>query len=401
MNNNKFVIFQITPASYGGIGRLTEDIFKNLSDDKYEKHIAFARGHRRNADIDYQFGKKKDVFYHALLTRLTDRIGCFSKNATYQLVDYMKSCHVDLVHLHNLHGYYINLKILFDALKDLDVPVVWTLHDCWSFTGHCTYFSFIGCDRWKTCCYDCPQKNCYPQTFVDNSRKNYLFKKSVFCSLEKLTIVTPSEWLKELVKESFLGKLDVLCFNNGINIDVFRVKENIEYTIPTQKKIVLGLASSFGERKGFTDFIELSKLLPDDFQIVMVGVTSKQLEKLPSNIIGITHTENVEQLVDIYNSAFLFLNLTYEDNFPTTNIEAMACGTSVLTYKTGGSVESLSEKTGYIVPQHDLKDVVSIIKTHKKTQDSIYACRKRAEIFSRENAFMKYEKLYNKLLCGQ
>ena len=401
MRNNKYVIFQITPASTGGIGRLTRDISDILPKEMFEMHIAYAGGKIIEQGRDFMFGTKYDVMYHGLMTRLTDKMGMYSKSATKQLLDYMEESKVDLVHLHNLHGYYINIPMLFEYLAQKNIPVIWTLHECWAMTGHCTHFSYVGCDKWKSHCSKCPQTSSYPKAYVDNSQFNHNMKRKYFTMLRDLTVVTPSEWLRDLVRQSYLAKYNSYCFHNGIDLSTFRMKSPEEIVKLTDKKVILGLASTFNDRKGFSDFISLSRILPEEYQIVMVGIKPYQLNKLPKNIIGITHTENVEQLVDIYNQAYLFLNLTYEDNFPTTNLEAQACGTSVLTYRTGGSVESVTQDTGYIVEQGDLENVRKIVLQHSKTEDTIKACVINAKEYDRKLTFQKYVNLYKKKLLLQ
>ena len=400
MKNGKFVVFQIITKSFDGQGRLTHDLLRAFPEDKFDCHVAYTRGALIDEKHDFRFGNRWEVYIHGVMTRLTDRQGFYSKSATRQLIDYMDSQGVDLVHLHQLHGYYLHLPTLFGWLKERKLPVVWMQHDCWNFTGHCVHFSAIGCNKWKDGCHHCPIHKDYPASIADRSAKNYIDKRQLFTSLPHVTIVTPSQWLKDFAEESFLGVYSVTCINNGINLKVFRHKQpqDISFHLPQGKKVVLGLAAKFIPSKGYDDFIRLRKILPEDYLIVMVGVSTKQIRELPNGIMGIENTSNVEQLVDIYNQAHLFLNLTYDDNFPTTNLESLACGTSVLTYRTGGSPESITDATGYVVEQGDIEHVRDIVLAHTKNETTIKACVAHAQQFDRDTIYGQYLELYRQML---
>jgi glycosyltransferase involved in cell wall biosynthesis len=287
---------------------------------------------------------------HGLQTRIFDNHGMASKIATKKLIKQIKQINPNIIHLHNIHGYYLNYAILFEYLNELNIPIVWTLHDCWSITGHCTYFSFVGCNKWKSECYSCPQKKSYPTSwFIDRSKENFRLKKKHFTSLSNMTIVPVSNWLSDLIKESYLHKYPIRTIHNGIDLSVFKPSDSEKfksmYNIQN-KFILLGVANKWELRKGLKDFVELSNLLDSDYKIVLVGLSRKQIEQLPDNILGIERTESVEGLAEIYSAGDVFLNPTYEDNFPTTNLEALACGTPVITYETGGSPEAIDESTG-------------------------------------------------------
>jgi glycosyltransferase involved in cell wall biosynthesis len=283
--------------------------------------------------------------------------------------------------------------------------VVWTLHDCWPFTGHCSHFEYAGCDRWKTHCHHCPRKTGYPASFfLDNSFRNFDRKKELFTGLEKLTLVVPSQWLARQLKESFLKEYPVQLIYNGIDLDVFRpvppTEESLS-SLPAGKKILLGVASVWGPRKGLKDFVELSRLLPADYHIVLVGLKKSQEKGLPPNITGIERTENREQLAGLYSRSDVFVNPTWVDNFPSTNIEALACGTPVVTYRTGGSPEALDEETGRVVEKGNvpaLRDAVLSMAGREKEGLSA-RCRVRAEkFFNRKERYLDYLDLYSRVL---
>lgn len=398
------VIVQIASASTGGIGRLTRDISDVLNQKGISNYIAYGRGEIFDSERDYMFGSRTEILMHGALTRLTDKTGLYSKNGTLQLLKFLDRVKPNIIQLHNLHGYYLNYEILFQYIKRHNITTVWTLHDCWAYTGHCTHYTFVHCDQWKSQCYRCTQQRRYPTCwFKGNVKENYERKKRAFTGVEKLTLVTPSKWLADQTKYSFLKGYETKVINNGIDLKLFRVKGKTDiskYHIP-DKKIVLGLASTWGDRKGESDFIRLAAMLPPEYVVVMVGLSSQKIKKLPSNVIGIEHTENVEDLVDIYNTAEIFLNLTYEDNFPTTNLEAMACGTSVLTYRTGGSPESITKESGYVVPVGDVQAVRDIVVAHRKNHQTILACRENALKYDKNDRFNEYVELYTHLKSKQ
>ena len=327
-------------------GRICTDIAEELEKQGHDVKIAYGR---ETVPEKYQkyavrIGTDLDVKLHGIKTRLFDRHGFGSKRATKKFIKWVEEYDPDVIHLHNLHGYYINIKILFDYLKKANKKVVWTLHDCWAFTGHCTYFDYSKCEKWKLQCKKCPSKKDYPcSVALDSSCRNYGIKKKIFTGLYDMTIVTPSEWLKGLVQQSFISEYKVVCIHNGIDLNVFQsAQSNFKQTFNIEnKKIVLAVSSIWERRKGLSDVIELAQLLPNEYQVVIVGVDEIQKEQLPANIIGITRTNNAKELAEIYSAADVFVNLTYEDNYPTVNLEALACGTPVITYKTGGSVESV------------------------------------------------------------
>lgn len=251
---------------------------------------------------------------------------------------------------------------MFDYIKSANKKVVWTLHDCWAFTGHCAYFDMAKCDKWKTGCGKCPNLKKYPNSwFFDRSSSLYKTKKAVFSGVKDMTIVCPSQWLAELVKQSYLSDYPIKVINNGINLEDFKIIDNhtFDNVVDRSKKIILGVASPFGERKGYSNYISLSKIIDKEkYQIVMCGVNEEQVKELESyDIVGITRTDSKQKLAELYSLAYCFVNMTFEDNFPTVNIEALACGLPIITYNTGGSVEVITEDNGIVVEQGDIEAV--------------------------------------------
>ena len=389
-------------ANWGSTGKIAEEIGKIAINNGWDSYIAYGRGNPVSASKLIPIGTKLNMYMHGVESRLFDNHGLSSKNATRKLISEIERINPDIIHLHNIHGYFINYEILFDYLSQANVPVVWTLHDCWSFTGHCAYFDLAGCDAWKTGCIDCKHKSLYPKSLLlSNSADNYSRKKQSFTSLNKLTLVPVSQWLSELLSESFLSQVDKKTIHNGIDTQIF---------YPCKQKsgvggrfMVLGVASVWEERKGLKDFVALREKLPmEQFEIVLIGLNDEQIKFLPSGIRGISRTNSVSELAEYYSAADVFVNPTWEDNFPTTNLEALACGTPVVTYRTGGSVEAVDAVTGRIVEKGDVQTLSECIKElcHSNDKEKVSTlCRERAErLYNKNDKFKEYMDLYKCLL---
>lgn len=350
-------------------GRICTDLANSLTSEGNEVKIAYGRENvpEQYAKYAVRIGNDTDIKIHGICTRLFDNHGFASEKATEEFLKWADGYNPDMLWLHNIHGYYINIEMLFDWIKSRpDMQVRWTLHDCWAFTGHCTYFTMAKCDRWKDHCHDCPQKTGYPASYLfDRSYKNFEIKKKLFTGVENMTIITPSKWLADLVKQSFLGEYPVQVIYNTIDTSVFKpTPSNFREKYGLEgKKIILGVASIWDERKGLPDFVKLSSMIDDSYAIVLVGVDQKQAEGLPQNITVIPRTNSVAQLAEIYTASDVFFNPTYEDNYPTVNLEAVACGTYVITYNTGGSPESAGEGAG-VVDAGDIDAAFELIKNH-------------------------------------
>ena len=382
----------------GSTGRIAEEIGNVLIDHGHESFIAHGSyaAHKGKKTLSksklIKIGTEFDAYYHGIYTLLTDKHGLASVKATRKLVKKINYINPDVIGLHNIHGYYINYEILFEFIKRNKIPVLWTFHDCWPFTGHCAYYDGVDCKKWKTHCNNCPLSNFYPKSFKDRSFYNFIDKKKSFKGVDQLKIITPSHWLAKEVKASFLKDYPVEVIHNGINLNIFRPEVQ---NFKSDEKIVLGVASIWDRRKGLKDFISLRSYLPESYNIVLIGLNEKQIKALPEGITGISRTENIEALVQWYNQATVFVNPTYIDNFPTTNIEALACGTPVISYNTGGSPEAFDGKTGMVVEKGNVKQLSECIKTTIKDKSVIANCRNRAEaMFDSKKRFLDYLKLY-------
>lgn len=390
-------------ANWGSTGRIAEDIGLLAISQGWDSYIAYGRGIPVSHSNLLRIGNDWDMRLHAVQSRLLDNHGLASKNVTRQFLKQVEEIKPDIIHLHNIHGYYLNYPILFDFLSCMEIPVVWTLHDCWLYTGHCAYYSAIKCYRWKNSCYDCPQRKSYPTSLlVERSEKNFQAKKSAFTSLRNLTLIPVSNWLADDVRQSFLNNYRMKVIHNGIDVHTF-TPHNIQKSVLKleYKFLIIGVASVWSARKGLEDFMRLRKMLSDDYQIVLLGLTDKQIKALPRGIIGINRTNSLEELADYYSVADVFVNPTWEDNFPTTNIEALACGTPVITYRTGGSVEAVSQGTGMIVEQGDLEGLSNAVQYICKKGKETYknTCRERAvKYFNKNDRYQEYFDLYNQLL---
>ena len=379
-------------------GKFVEAFSRFLLTKGHESTIAYGRKAINSSNKLIKIGGLNDVLLHGAHSYFFDRHGFGYAKSTTAFLKKIDEIKPDVICLYNLHGYYIHIELLFEKLQQLDIPVIWTQFDCWAFTGHCAYYDISGCDKWKTLCEKCPSSFEYPRSLIlDQSKRNYVDKKLIFNSLKKLHIIVHSAWLVGEIKESFLNKLPVYHIFNGLDLSIFRVTGDKEKA-PT---IVLGVASIWNARKGLADLIQLATLLPEGFQMVIVGLSRKQKKYLPENIIGIERTEHISDLVNWYNKASVFVNPTYEDNFPTTNLEALACGTPVVTYDTGGSAEAIDDQTGIVIPVGKVdvmaKAVMSLSSQNpKKIQ---IACRERAEqFFNQENRFEDYYKLIKSII---
>ena len=393
-------LVQINTVFYASTGRIMADIQKYAESQGYDTISFVGRGPTSKDIKGKVFGNPISFWSHVILTTVFDAQGYGSYFATKKLIRWLREENPDIIHLHNLHGYYLQIPTLCRYLKDeYKGKVFWTFHDCWPVTGHCAHFISANCNQWKIECRRCPKKREYPISFFfDGSKRNYRMKKKWFQNIPNLTIITPSEWIKNIVAESFLKCKRIEVVYNGIDLRVFKYAKDIElwnkYNIPGERKIILGVSSIWNRSKGLDDFLELAKELSEDYHIVMVGLSKGQIGKLPKNVTGIEKTSDIGELVRIYSNADVFLNPSIEESFSLVTVEAMACGTPVIVLDTSAVKELVDEKSGLVLKQHQPQDyikAIQLIMDQKLQTDDI---RARAEKFDKDRQVARIIELY-------
>lgn len=348
------VLFINTVFGRGSTGRIITELGNSVEGIGGEYKVAYGRG--CSSDIhSVKIGSKRDVIFHAAVSRITDRAGFYSSFATLKLIEYIKSYQPDIIHLHNLHGYYLNIQKLFNFLKnEFKGKIIWTFHDCWAFTGHCSHYTSVRCIKWQTGCYACPQKKKYPTSwFVDSSKKNYLDKKNLFTGLKNMSIVTVSDWLKNETKQSFFNEYEIKRIYNGVDYKKFRPinsdkrKQNCFYN----KRIILSVSDGWSESKGLNRILDVAEVAPADWVFLVVGLNGEQIKKLPSNIIGMERTGDQQELIELYSLADVFFNPSIEETFGLVTAEAMACGTPAVVLDSTACPELIRNSTcGSVIP---------------------------------------------------
>lgn len=387
----------------GSTGKIAEQIGELAIARGWKSYIVSGRQTNTSKSHSIRINNRLELLWHIFFNHFADMDGLCSYFATKRLVKKLKKISPDIVHLHVIHESYINYPVLFKYLKEANIPVVWTFHDCWALTGHCPYFDYIGCDKWKTECHNCPcPKNLKKLELFIRARSNHQLKKQYFASLNKLTIVPVSDWLEGLVRQSFLSSKNICTIKNGIDLDVFKPRTScLRDTLSIGKKfVILGVANEWGSRKGYGDFVEIASRCPE-WIFIMIGNRDGLSDKLPQNIITIPFTSGQIELSEYYSISNVFLNTTYEDTYPTVNLESIACGTPVLTYRTGGSPESITKETGVVIKQGDIIGAIEALKNIEKIGKDDYSvkCRKYAEDnFSNKEKFHQYIELYKEIL---
>ena len=379
----------------GSTGKICVGISELLTDAHIENYILYSS--RTNG---YPLGIPcSDDLYikaQAFKAKLAGNYGFQSRKATQIMVSELERIHPDIVHLHNIHSHDCHIGMLFDYFKKKHTKLIWTFHDCWAFTGYCPHFTMVKCDKWKIECKRCVQRREYTWIF-DRSRELFEKKKEFLQGLD-LTIVTPSQWLADLVCQSFLKGYPVKVINNGIDLSVFRPIESSfrKQNGLNNKKIVLGVSFEWGQRKGLDVFVDLAQRLPDDYQIVLVGTEEKTDKFLPAGIFSIHRTQDQNELAAIYSAADVFVNPTREDNYPTVNLEAIACGTPVITFDTGGCRETVPDGCGIILGDCSTDELTNAIKkVESERQQFKSACIRARERLSDK---LRYEEVIE-LLC--
>lgn len=386
-------LFQLNvTANWGSTGKIAEGIGLAAMRRGWESTIAYGRYMNSSQSNLIRVGNKFDVYVHYARNRFFDGEGLGSSKATRKLIRQIDELSPDILHLHNIHDHWLNYPLLFDYLATIDTPVVWTFHDCWAFTGGCAHFENADCYKWKDmACAACPLKH-------KSAKKNIATRFEAFSKIGcRFHIVTVSNWLAKYASESIFGQMgaNIAVINNGIDIN------NVFHPGDNKDMMILGVSNVWPEYKGLRDFVKLREILPDDICITLVGLNKKQIESLPQRIIGISRTNSANELADLYRRAAVFVNPTYNDSFPTVNLEALACGTPVITYRTGGSPEAIDKQTGIVVEKGDFAGLADAIMNiiNNPEQYSSHNCRERAVYhFNKDIQFNKYIDLYEKIL---
>ena len=395
------ILYINTVFGNGSTGKIICDTARLLLENGHTVKVVYGVNSNHQA-VPYEtvcVQPKAEYYFHNALSRITDHAGQYSVRATRRLIYEVEKFQPDIIHLHTLHGYYVNYRILFEYLRQAGIAVVWTHHDCWAFTGHCTHYSQIGCTQWQTQCEKCRLVHRYPKCYLRGDVKNnYIQKKQAFSGIDRLTITAPSEWLEKQIGASFLKEYTRIVVPNGVDTAVFRPRQSAirkQYQLE-YKKVILGVANVWNERKGIADMIALSARLEEPYKVVLIGLSDKQLSKLPSNILGIRRTANQTELAEWYSAADVFVNPTYEETFGMTNIEAQACGTPVVVYRTDGCPETIMDGNGLVISQGDLDELAKAVV--RRSAEGKVSNLEAINQFELHNAYGRYLDLYEQLI---
>lgn len=396
----KLLIISVT-CNQGSTGKIAEQIGFMMKEEGWD--VYYAHGARRVNSSKLKtihFSSVKAEYLHALKALLFNADGLGSTRETQKLIEQIKEIKPDVIHLHNIHGYYLNYKLLFEYLNSTDIPIVLTLHDCWNFTGHCTHFVYANCEKWKSGCYECPLIGFSNMALIDRTRYNYGLKKRLFSNNKNIYIVPVSNWLGDIIKQSFLKDKNIKVIHNGIDLNIFK---------PYPKDIsdrfkILGISNIWNKNKGLNDFYKLRKLLPlNEFEILLIGLSEKQIKQLPLGITGIRNTSNQTELAKLYSEADVTISLSYAETFGLTIAEAAACGTPGIVYNNTALPSIISSESGIIVKTGDIagvRDAIMEIKNNlNKTKFTSKVCRAHAEQnFDKDLCFREYSKLFKSIV---
>ena len=404
------ILLQVnTTANWGSTGKIAEQIGEQVMRRGGKSYIAYGYYANNCRSELIKIGSDISIRWHVRFGKWFDKHGLLSRIATNKLIRKIDRIKPDIIHLHNLHGYFINYKILFEYLNRSNIPVVWTLHDCWSFTGRCAHYMLTGCEKWKSTCHNCQFRKTYPKTYIDRSARNHALKRELFTSLgERLTLVPVSEWLAGEARQSFFANTRIHTIHNGIDINTFRNTDKLvarkALGLDVDKRIIIGVASAWGEGKGLGDYYKLRERLTDDYIIVLIGMTDAQINALPNGIVGIRRTQSQHELAELYSAADIVLSLSRAETFGLTIAEGMACGTPAIVYNTTAIPELITPQTGLIIDNiGDIDSLIAAIETICSNGKEHYseACRKHAEQnFDKDKCFAKYIELYNEILTN-
>lgn len=386
------VLFINSVVDYGSTGKIVRDLANGLKQQGHDVLICFGRNVASDKTDTFDFSSKFFSMIHLIMSRLFGRHGLHSTLQTRKLIRKIKNFGPDVIHLHNLHGYYLNYKVLFNFLHEYDVKILWTLHDCWAFSGSAAHFDYYGCKKWDNGCVECENTKSYPRVdFSPRQQKNFNLKKEVFTMVNDMEIFCPSNWLRNLTSKTFLSKYNISTIYNGIDIDSFSIKDS---SSSNGQINLLGVANDWSIQKGLYDFYELSKKLPKNYKLTLVGLTQKQKIQTPSNIVAVERTRNYDELIDFYKRADIYLNLSVEETMGLTTVEAMAVGTPVIVYDRTAVPEVVSEYTGVIIPAISIENLIDAIINFDFSKFDKQNISDHAKRFSKQNMITEYLEKY-------
>lgn len=390
-------IVQINSVCRGSTGKIARMINDHLDQNNDEGYTLFSVGEPVDMDHEFCCSNSSEVKKNALQSRIKGNYGFNSEKATERYINKLEELKPDIVHVHNIHGHDLNLETFFRYLEEKGIPVVITMHDCWLFTGYCPHYQSVSCDHFMNGCGPCPVYRQY-SWFKDSSKENLERKKNVLLSLPDLTIVTPSQWLKDEVKKSVLKECSVEVIHNGIDLGSYHQSDsNVN---DEKQRLILSVAFPFTEKKGFSDLMRIAGNLSEGYRMVLVGISEEQKKNLPQNVTGILKTDSIEELVKLYNDADVLVSASHEENFPTVNLEAQACGLPVAAYDVGGTRETFNQNTGIAVKDGDVEALLSAcMHLAEKKRNISGECRKFAEDNADSQKMAEsYRKLYHRIL---
>jgi len=374
-------VVQINCSASGSTGDIAKGIHRKLRALGHESYFFYEGGSATEENM-FRIGNYISLHAHAVLSRNLGRQGYFSVFPTLRLLGKLNKIAPNVIHLHNLHGSYLNLPLLFRYLKKTKAKIVVTLHDCWLFTGKCPHFTVAGCEEWKRTCGNCPQLSIYPGSKVDTTAKCLRDKKKWLSGFgDRLRVFAVSDWLRDTARESFLAQYSVETIYNGIDCNVFRPLDGSsareKYRLG-DKFIILGVASVWDKRKGLATFLEMAEQLSGEEVIILVGLTQEQIAQMPPNIVGITRTENQQELAQLYSGADVFVNPSKEETFGLVTAEAMACGTPVVVYDSTACAEIACGRGAILQPTAGAGELLAAAREVGRNKD-VQVCRQVVE----------------------
>lgn len=385
-------------CKYSSTGKLVYDLYTQLKGDGHVAAIAYGRGPKVDEENIYRFAPQWEVYLHALLTRITGYTGCFSPIATHRLKKFIEEFQPDVVHLHDMHGYFVNIIPLIIFLKQKNIKTIWTFHCEFMYTGKCGHA--YECEKWKEQCDDCPHLRDYPQSLLfDKTTKMFKQKRNVFEDFNNLLIISPSDWLASRIKQSFLKERRVVTIHNGIDTNIFYRRDARNLKIMHgigNEKIVLAVAPNLlSENKGGESVLAVAhNMRAENVKFVLVGITQGERE-YEKNIIPVGLIRDQELLAQYYSMADVFVICSKRENYPTTCVEARACGLPIVGFDVGGVAETAEESRGFFVRYGDLEGIQKGIEyfLNKKLEEESAGSK---AVYARETMYQKHLEIYTR-----